>query len=98
MNEFVQFSSLVSILTADHRHGQVSGFFWASLGCEAGGPLEKPGRIEQVMEPSRHFTEEGRFLVEINIDATIKNRRSLALIWLVQGEREVQRDHQRVMA
>ena len=50
------------------------------------------------MQPGRRMAKEGRLLFEINVNAAEKNRPAGALIFLIQGQRQIQRRHQRRMA
>ena len=50
------------------------------------------------MQPVRGATDPRELLLEINIHAAEKNRRARALIFFVEREREVERQHERVVA
>ena len=50
------------------------------------------------MEPAGHLSKQGRDLFEVNIDATEKNGSVGALIRFVEGQRQIQRRHDGVMA
>ena len=46
------------------------------------------------MQPMRHFAEERKLLLEVNIDAAEENRDATALVFLLQGHGEIERDHE----
>ena len=96
-DELLQFAHLVALLAAKHRQGQLADILATGLaGHPANAAHDEPG-VEQFAEPARCFAEEFKFLRQVNVEPTKEYRRPLGLVGLVKRERQVKRNHQRVV-
>ncbi len=96
--EFIQFARLSPLLAAQHGEQHVANVGRARAGGPARGPSQQLAGRQQVPQPIRRLSEQRGFLFEINVDAAEENGRAGALVFLVEGERQVERHHRHVVA
>ena len=97
-DELLEFAHLVARLAAHHRERQVADLRATSFAGEVAKPVEQPPGGEHAPEPVRRFFEAVELLREVDVQPAEEERRAFALIRLIQREREVQRNHQRMVA
>ena len=97
-DKLLQFTHLVTLLTAEHREGQFADVLATCLAGHPANATHDEAGIEQLAKPTGCPTEQFEFLRQVNVEAAKENRCALGLVGLVERERQIKRDHQRVVA
>ena len=97
-DELLEFARLVARLAAHHRERQVADVRAAGFAGEVAEPVKQPLGGKHAPKPVRRFFEAVELLREIHVQPAEEEWRTFALVRLIQREREVQRNHQRMVA
>ena len=96
-HQFLHFLALPALLAFEHGNGYCPKIFRPHAGTPPGSPTQKFGPVEQAIQKPRRMAEQGKVLLQVNVDSP-KNHPADAHVFFVRADGRVHRRQNRLLA